>query len=124
MRLTLALSYGGQDEIIRAMQKIAQKVQAGKMQPEDINSAVLESHLDTHDMPPPDLIIRTSGEQRLSNFLPWQSAYSELFFTDVLWPAFTNARIWIGPLKFTPKETDVLVRFPPSTLTYTGHLDE
>ena len=90
MRLTLALSYGGQDEIIRAMQKIAQKVQAGKMQPEDINSAVLESHLDTHDMPPPDLIIRTSGEQRLSNFLPWQSAYSELFFTDVPWPAFTT----------------------------------
>ncbi|MBL90210.1 MAG: hypothetical protein CMH56_00160 [Myxococcales bacterium] len=89
MRLTLALSYGGQDEITRAMQKIGQKIAAGHIQPEDINPQMIEQNLDTHDMPPPDLIIRTSGEQRLSNFLPWQSAYSEFYFTDVPWPAFT-----------------------------------
>ena len=72
------------------MQQIAQKVKAGKLQPNDITQKIIEEHLDTKDMPPPDLIIWTSGEQRLSNFLPWQSAYSELFFTDVPWPAFTT----------------------------------
>jgi undecaprenyl diphosphate synthase len=90
MRLTLALSYGGQDELIRAVKQIAQKVKAGTVQPDDITPALLEDHLDTRDMPPPDLVIRTSGEQRLSNFLPWQSAYSELYFTDTTWPAFTT----------------------------------
>ena len=76
-------------KITRAMQKIGQKIAAGRIQPEDINPQMIEQNLDTRDMPPPDLIIRTSGEQRLSNFLPWQSAYSEFYFTDVPWPAFT-----------------------------------
>lgn len=89
MRLTLALSYGGQDELVRAMKRIAQKVADGSVLPQNINEGLINENLDTCDMPPPDLIIRTSGEQRLSNFLLWQSAYAEFYFTDVPWPAFT-----------------------------------
>jgi len=80
--LTLALSYGGRDEILRAVGK-AQKVK-GKL-----DEKTFSSLLDTHDLPDPDLIIRTGGAQRLSNFLPWQSTYSELYFTKTFWPAFT-----------------------------------
>lgn len=87
-RLTLqcALSYGGRDEIIRAFKKILNL----SLKPDDITETLLNSYLDTAGTPDPDLIIRTSGEQRLSNFLLWQSAYSELYFTDILWPDFTE----------------------------------
>lgn len=90
LNFQIALNYGSRDEIVRAVQKIAADVRVGKMEPEDITSEVISSYLDTHDIPDPDLLIRTSGEERLSNFLLWQLAYSEFYFTDVLWPDFTK----------------------------------
>jgi len=88
LRLTIALSYGGRAEIARAARAIAEAVQAGRLAPEDIDEAMFARHLLTTDMPDPDLLIRTSGEQRISNFLLWQTAYTELVFTSTLWPDF------------------------------------
>ncbi len=88
LNFTVALNYGGRDEMIRAMKKLAMDVKDNKLQPEDIDEACFEGYLDTKDIPDPDLMIRTSGEQRLSNYLLWQLAYSEFYFTDVLWPDF------------------------------------
>ncbi len=88
MTLTLGLSYTGRNEIVRAARKIAAEATRGEIAPEDITEALFSSHLDTSGMPDPDLVIRTSGELRISNFLLWQSAYAEFVFTDVLWPDF------------------------------------
>ena len=88
MTLTIAINYGGRDEIRRAVTKIAEDVKAGKIQPEDINDQMISANLDTAGIPDPELIIRTSGEFRTSNFLMWQSAYSEYYITDKLWPDF------------------------------------
>lgn len=88
--LFLALSYGARDEITSACRKVAQEVQEGRMKIEDITPSCLESHLYTRDCPNPDLLIRTSGEMRLSNFLLWQLAYSEFVFTETLWPDFSS----------------------------------
>ena len=88
LTLILALSYGGRDEIMRAAKKIAQRAIAGQIDIESINNDTLATCLDTAEFPDPDLLIRTSGEVRISNFLLWQTAYSELYFTDVLWPDF------------------------------------
>jgi undecaprenyl diphosphate synthase len=88
MDLTLAVSYGGRSEIVQAVRALAREVAAGRLKPEDIDAALFARHLYTADMPDPDLIIRTSGEYRLSNFLLWQSAYTELYVTDTLWPDF------------------------------------
>ena len=88
MTLTIAINYGGRDEIRRAVTKIAEDVKAGKIQPEDINDQMISDNLDTTGIPDPELIIRTSGEFRTSNFLMWQSAYSEYYITDKLWPDF------------------------------------
>jgi len=88
MDLTLALSYGGRSEIVHAAQTLAREVAAGLLAPEDIDAARFSRSLYTADMPDPDLIIRTSGEYRLSNFLLWQSAYTELYVTETLWPDF------------------------------------
>ena len=88
LNLTIALSYGARAEIADAMRQIAQKVAAGEIQPDAIDESVVEAHLMTVGMPDPDLLIRTSGEQRISNFLLWQSAYTEFVFDDVLWPDF------------------------------------
>lgn len=85
---TLCINYGGRDEIKNAVRAITQKVQAGTLQPQDITEDTISQHLYTADMPDPDLIIRPSGEIRTSNFLLWQSAYAEYYFTDVLWPDF------------------------------------
>ena len=85
---TLCINYGGRDEIKNAVRAIAQQVQSGALQPEDITEDTISRHLYTADMPDPDLIIRPSGEIRTSNFLLWQSAYAEYYFTDVLWPDF------------------------------------
>jgi undecaprenyl diphosphate synthase len=84
----IAINYGGRDEIVRAASEIAEKVKTGELKTEDIDEARFSSYLDTRDIPDPDLLIRTSGEERLSNFLLWQLAYSEFYFTDVLWPDF------------------------------------
>jgi undecaprenyl diphosphate synthase len=91
VNLTIALSYGGRDEIIAAMRALAAKVAAGALPPEAIDETVISRHLLTADIPDPDLLIRTSGEQRISNFLLWQCAYSELVFTKTLWPDFGQA---------------------------------
>ncbi len=88
MTFVLALNYGGRDEIVRAARRIAQDVADGVLAPGEITEETVASHLDTAGMPDPDLMIRTSGEQRLSNYLLWQSAYTELYFTDVYWPDF------------------------------------
>ncbi|MFO7869857.1 MAG: isoprenyl transferase [Kiritimatiellia bacterium] len=86
--LILALSYGGRAEIARAARAIAREVRSGKLDPEDINEDTVAARLYAPDVPDPDLLIRTSGEMRLSNFLLWQVSYSELYVTDVLWPDF------------------------------------
>lgn len=91
LTVTIALSYGAREELATAMQRIAQKVAAGELAPEQVNESLVSAHLYTVGMPDPDLLIRTGGDERLSNFLLWQSAYTELYFTDVLWPAFTPA---------------------------------
>jgi undecaprenyl diphosphate synthase len=91
MRLTLALSYGAREEIVRAVRSLAHDVKRGALDPDAIDVDTLGQRLDTHDMPDPDLLIRTSGEMRVSNFLLWQIAYSELYITKVAWPAFTRA---------------------------------
>lgn len=88
LTLVIALSYGGQDEIVAACRQIAEQVAAGKLAPDQITADTLAGNLQTVGIPDPDLVIRTSGEQRLSNFLLWQTAYSELVFVDKLWPDF------------------------------------
>jgi len=88
MTLTLALSYAGRDEIARAARKLAAEAAAGKISPGDVSETEFALRLDTAGMPDPDLVIRTSGERRISNFLLWQAAYAEFVFTDVLWPDF------------------------------------
>jgi tritrans,polycis-undecaprenyl-diphosphate synthase [geranylgeranyl-diphosphate specific] len=84
----VAVAYGGRQEIIRAIKTIAQDARDGKIEVEDISEETVSGHLYTKDIPDPDLILRTSGEERISNFLLWQLAYSELYFTDVYWPGF------------------------------------
>jgi len=91
VNLTIALSYGGRAEIVAAVRAIASKALDGTVPPEDIYEEVISRHLFTADIPDPDLLIRTSGEQRISNFLLWQCAYSELVFTKTLWPDFGQA---------------------------------
>ena len=88
LTVTIALSYGARQEIVRAVQHIAQRVAAGELAPDAIDEACVASHLHTHGLPDPDLLIRTGGDERLSNFLLWQSAYTELYFTETLWPDF------------------------------------
>ena len=90
LNFTIALNYGSRDEMTRAAKRMAQDCVAGKLDPEMTDESVFESYLDTHGIPDPDLMIRTSGEQRLSNYLLWQLAYSEFYFTDVPWPDFTK----------------------------------
>lgn len=90
-QVIIALSYSGRNELTRAIRKIAENVCAGKHTPTEINESLVSSYLDAPDIPDPDLIIRTSGEYRISNFLLWQCAYSELYFTPVLWPDFSEA---------------------------------
>jgi undecaprenyl diphosphate synthase len=93
LKLIIAFNYGGQDEIVEAARRIAEDVAAGKVQPSAVDRALFTSYLTTAGVPDPDLVIRTSGERRLSNFLIWQTAYSEFVFTDTLWPDFTKAHL-------------------------------
>ena len=93
LTLILALSYGGRTEIVEAVRAIATKVQAGKLDPEEINEQVIGQHLYTRNYPDPDLLIRTSGEMRVSNFLLWQISYAELVVTPTLWPDFRRAQL-------------------------------
>lgn len=93
LQFQIALNYGSRDEMIRAMRKLCADCKEGKVDIEEIDEALFEQYLDTHDIPDPDLLIRTSGEQRLSNYLLWQLAYSEFYFTDVLWPDFSKEEL-------------------------------
>ena len=90
LNFQIAINYGSRDEIVRSVRKVMEDVKAGKIEPEQMDEAMFDSYLDTAGIPSPDLLIRTSGEQRLSNFLMWQLAYTEFYFTDVPWPAFTK----------------------------------
>lgn len=93
LRLTVAFNYGGRSEIVRAIQRIAEDVQTGLLAPAAISAETVDHYLYTHDLPSPDLVIRTSGEQRISNFLLWQAAYAEFIFLDVMWPDFDQAAL-------------------------------
>lgn len=90
VHLTIALNYGGRDEVARATQRLAREVAAGHLDPDHVDEATLVRFLDTYVLPDPDLVIRTSGEARISNFLLWQSAYAEYEFVDTLWPDFSR----------------------------------
>ena len=89
----IAINYGSRDEIVRAVRKAAQKVKDSGLNPEDITEAMISDELDTAGIPDPDLLIRTGGEERISNFLLWQTAYSELYFCDAAWPDFNKAEL-------------------------------
>ncbi len=93
LNLTIALSYGGRAEIVAAARRIAAAAASGKLAPADVDEGCFAGFLSTHGMPDPDMIIRTSGEKRISNFLLWQSAYAELVFLDTLWPDFTKREL-------------------------------
>jgi undecaprenyl diphosphate synthase len=104
LNLTVALSYGGRAEIVAAARAAAEAVRAGRLAPEEIDESRFGSLLATAGMPDPDLVLRTSGEQRLSNFLLWQSAYAEFVFTDVLWPDFGGAQFAEALAEFARRE--------------------
>ena len=93
LNFQIAINYGSRDEILRAVRRLAGDCVEGRLAPGQIDEAVFESYLDTHDIPDPDLLIRTSGELRLSNYLLWQLAYTEFYFTDVPWPDFTKEEL-------------------------------
>ena len=93
LHFQIAINYGGRDEIVRAVKKLSAKVQSGEVDPAGITADTLEGYLDTAGIPDPDLLIRTCNEQRISNFLLWQLAYTEFYFTPVPWPDFTKRRI-------------------------------
>ncbi len=104
LTLQMAISYGSRAEIIHAVQDIAKKVRDHRLNPEDINEQTLEQHLYTSDIPDPDLLIRTSGEQRISNYLLWQVAYTELIFIEKFWPDFTPEDFMESLLTFQSRE--------------------
>jgi undecaprenyl diphosphate synthase len=93
LNLTLAVSYGGREEIVAAVQQIADEVKAGKLSPDEVDAETLQSRFWSQDLPDPDLLIRTSGEMRISNFLLWQLAYSEIVVTPTLWPDFDESEL-------------------------------
>jgi undecaprenyl diphosphate synthase len=104
LTLVLALNYGAQDELVRAARALAAEAKAGALDPDAIDMVAIEGRLDTAGLPPLDLMIRTSGEQRLSNFLLWQAAYAELLFVDTLWPDFDRAALKAAIATFGRRE--------------------
>ena len=104
MTLTLALSYGSREEIIKTVKEISLKVKNNLISRDDIDESVINSHLYTQNLPDVDLLIRTSGEQRISNFLLWQLAYAELYFTETLWPDFTKNHLFEAILNYQNRE--------------------
>ncbi|GAB4374980.1 MAG: isoprenyl transferase [Calditrichia bacterium] len=102
--LNLALSYSGRKEIIDAVREIGHRIKAGLLQPEEISEQVISAHLYTYDLPDPDLLIRTSGEVRISNFLLWQLAYTEIYVTKVLWPDFGKAEFFDALVDYLNRE--------------------
>ena len=104
MQLTLALSYSGRWELLKAVRQLATDAQLGKIDVSDIDEHLLASNLETRNMPDPELLIRTSGEMRISNFLLWQIAYTELFITDVLWPDFRKEHLYQALMAYQSRE--------------------
>jgi len=102
--LTLALSYSSKSEILRAVKSIAAEAKAGNIDPENIDEKIFEKYLYTNDLPDPDLLIRTSGEYRISNYLLWQIAYAELYFSDTLWPDFTRNDLYNAITSYQQRE--------------------
>ena len=112
--ICFALNYGGRNDIVQASLQLAERIAAGDVQPKDVNEALLSSFLYTREIPDPDLIIRTSGECRLSNFMLWNAAYAELYFTDVLWPDF-NKDAWQEALEwYSQRQRKFGGRHPPT----------
>ena len=93
LHFQIAINYGGRDEIVRAVKNLTKDIQAGKVKEQDVTETLLDSYLDTHGIPDPDLLIRTCNEQRISNFLLWQLAYTEFYFTPVAWPDFSKEEL-------------------------------
>jgi len=104
MTLVLALSYGSREEILNTVKKIAVKVKNNIISPENIDESVINEHLYTRNLPDVDLLIRTSGEQRISNFLLWQIAYAELYFTETLWPDFNKENLYEAIIEYQKRE--------------------
>ena len=104
LRLNLMISYGGRAELVRAARLLAERVQRGELAPEDIDEAAIAAHLYTAGLPDPDLLIRTSGEQRISNFMLWQLAYTELYLTPVLWPDFRREHLFASIHEYQKRE--------------------
>ena len=104
LNFTIAINYGGRDEITRAVKKIADKAARGEIKAEDITEKTINDNLDTWELPDPDLLIRSSGEQRLSNYLPWQLAYTEFYFTETLWPDFNREEMIKAFEKYNKRE--------------------
>jgi undecaprenyl diphosphate synthase len=104
MTLTLALSYGAREELKNAVKEICHKVKNNIISTESIDESIINQHLYTHDLPDVDLLIRTSGEHRISNFLLWQIAYAELYFTDVLWPDFSKEHLYEALINYQNRE--------------------
>jgi undecaprenyl diphosphate synthase len=104
LRLNLMLSYGGREELVRAARMLAERVRSGELSPDEIDEAALERELFTRDLPPPDLLIRTSGEYRISNFMLWQMAYTELYITPVYWPDFGREHLFEAILDYQSRD--------------------
>jgi undecaprenyl diphosphate synthase len=104
MVLTLALSYGARNELVRAARALAARVAAGELAPDSIDDETFASALDTAEIPDPDLLIRTSGEMRISNFLLWQLAYTELYFTETLWPDFDADQLQLALKEYSRRQ--------------------
>ena len=104
MTLTLALSYGSREELLNVVKNISDKVKNNIISIDNIDESIINQHLYTHNLPDVDLLIRTSGEHRISNFLLWQIAYAELFFTDVLWPDFTEEHLYEAIISYQKRE--------------------
>lgn len=104
LNFTIALNYGSRDEIVRAVREISKDVKDGKISESDIDDKMISDYLDTRGIPDPDLLIRTSGEERLSNFLLWQLAYTEFYFTDVLWPDFNKKELIKAVEKYNERD--------------------
>jgi tritrans,polycis-undecaprenyl-diphosphate synthase [geranylgeranyl-diphosphate specific] len=103
-RYNVAIAYGGREEILDAIRHLAQEVAEGRLRPEEIDTAMVSKHLYTADLPDPDLVFRTSGEERISNFLLWQAAYAELYFADVMWPGLTKVDFLRAILAFQTRQ--------------------
>ena len=104
LNFQLAINYGSRDEIVRAIRHLAADCLDGRVKPEEITEEMFSGYLDTREVPDPDLLIRTSGELRLSNYLMWQLAYTEFYFTDIPWPAFTKENLWQAIEKYNKRE--------------------